>query len=67
MEKKPMPPILIHYDNTANIRRPQNPLTIMVNPSPIRRYIMRSYMNNGTIHVNYVRSNDNLIDSLTNL
>jgi len=66
MWEKPVPPILIHCDSTAAIGRVRNRF-YNGKSRPIRRKhsIMRSYINNGTINIEYVKSKDNLADPLT--
>ena len=64
--EKPIPPILIHCDSTARIGRVQNRY-YNGKSRPIRRKHsnVRSYLTNGTINVDYVKSCDNLADFLT--
>ena len=64
--EKPIPPILIHCDSTAAIGRVQNRY-YNGKSRPIRRKHsnVRSYLINGTINVDYVKSCDNLADPLT--
>ena len=64
--KKPIPPILIHCDSTVAIGRVKNRY-YNDKSRPIRRKhnIMRSYLSSGIITVNYIKSNDNLIDPFT--
>ena len=64
--EKPIPPILIHCDSTAAIGRVQNRY-YNGKSRPIRRKHsnVRSYLTNGTINVDYVKSCDNLADPLT--
>ena len=64
--EKSIPPILIHCDSTAAIGRVNNRY-YNSKSRPIRRKhsTVRSYMNNGIINVNYIKSGDNLADPLT--
>ena len=64
--EKPVPPVLIHCDSTATIGRVQNRY-YNGKSRPIRRKhsIVRSYLSNGVINVDYVKSCDNLADPLT--
>ena len=64
--EKSIPPILIHCDSTAAIGRVQN-YYYNSKSIPIRRKHsnVRSYLTNGTINVDYVKSCDNLADPLT--
>ncbi|KAF3628205.1 Phospho-2-dehydro-3-deoxyheptonate aldolase 1, chloroplastic [Capsicum annuum] len=64
--EKPIPPILIYCDSTAAIGRVQNRY-YNGKSRPIRRKHnnVRSYLINGTINVDYVKSCNNLADSLT--
>ena len=61
--KKPIPPILIHYDSTATIGRVKNRY-YKGKSRPIRRThsIVRSYLRSGIITVDYIKSNNNLVD-----
>ena len=64
--EKSIPPILIHCDSTATIGRVNNRY-YNGKSRPIRRKhsTVRSYMNNGIINVDYIKSGDNLADPLT--
>ena len=61
--EKSIPPILIHCDSTAAIGRVKNRY-YSGKPRPIRRKYstMRTYLSNGIITVDYIKSNDNLAD-----
>ena len=64
--EEPIPPILIHCDSTATIGRVQNHY-YNGKSRPLRRKHnnVRSYLINGTINVDYIKSCDNLADPLT--
>ena len=64
--KKPIPPILIHCDSTAAIGRVKNHY-YNGKSRPIRRghSTMRSYLSSGIIIMDYIKSNDNLVDPFT--
>ena len=64
--EKPIPPILIHCDSTATIGRVCN-CFYNDKSKPIRRKhnTVRSFLNNGIINIEYVKSYDNLADPLT--
>lgn len=64
--EKPIPPILIHCDSTATIGRVHNRF-YNSKSIPIRRKhsIVRSYLSNGIVNIEYVKSCDNLTDPLT--
>ena len=64
--EKPIPPILIHCDSTATIGRVRNRF-YNGKSRPIRRKhnTVRSYLSNGIINIEYVKSFDNLADPLT--
>ena len=64
--EKPIPPILIHRDSTAVIRRVKN-RNYNSKSRPIRRKhsTVRSYLSSGIITLDYIKSNDNLADSFT--
>ena len=64
--KKPIPPILIHYDSTATIGRVKNCYYIGKS-RPIRRKhsTVQSYLSSGIIIVDYIKSNNNLADPFT--
>jgi hypothetical protein len=66
MWEKPMPPVLIHCDSTAPIGRVRNTYDNGKSIS-IRRIhsTIRSYINNGTINVDYIRIGDSIADPLT--
>ena len=64
--EKPIPPILIHCDSTAAIGRVQNRSYNGKSRSIRRKHSnVRSYLINGTINIDYVKSCDNLSDPLT--
>ena len=64
--EKPIPPILIHCDSTAAIGRVQN-CYYNGNYRLIRRKHsnVRSYLTNGTINADYVKSCDSIVDPHT--
>ena len=64
--EKPIPPILIHCYSTATIGRVCNRF-YNGKSRPIRRKhnTVRSYLSNGIINIEYVKSCDNLVDPLT--
>ena len=64
--EKPIPLILIHYDSTAIIGRVHNRF-YNGKSRPIRRKYstVRSYLSNGIINIEYVKSCDNFADPLT--
>ena len=61
--EKPIPPILIHCDSTAAIGKVKNSY-YNGKSRPIRRKhsTMRSYLSGGIITMDYIKSNDNLVD-----
>ncbi|KAJ0045272.1 hypothetical protein Pint_05298 [Pistacia integerrima] len=64
--KKPNPSILIHCDSIACIGRTRNKYYNGKLRSIRRKHsTLRSYLTNGTINMDYVRSNENLADPLT--
>ena len=73
MWKKPISLVLIHCDSTATIGRVHNKYyngksrSIRRNHNIVRtnHNIVRSYINNGTINVDYISTNDNIADPLT--
>ena len=66
MWEKPISPVLIHCDNTATIGRMHNKYYNGKSRSIRKKYsTMRSYINNGTINVDYISTNDNIADPLT--
>ena len=66
MWEKPMPPVLIHCDSTATIGRVRNKYYNGKSRSIKRKHSnVRSYINNGTINVDYIRTGDNIADPLT--
>jgi hypothetical protein len=66
MWEKPMPLVLIHCDSTATIGRVRNRYYNGKSRSIRRKHsIVRSYINNGTINVDYIRTGDNIADPLT--
>ena len=64
--EKPIPPILIHCDNTVVISRVKNRY-YNGKSRPVRRKhnTMRSYWSSGIISEDYVKSNDNLANPFT--
>ena len=64
--EKPISPILIYCDRTAAIGRVKN-YYYNSKSRPIRRKhdTVRSYLSSGIITVNYIKSNDNLVDPFT--
>ena len=60
LQEKPIPPILIHCDSTATIGRVKN-CYYNGKSRPIRR----SYLSGGIIIVDYIKSNDNLVNPFT--
>lgn len=63
---KPIPPILIHCDSTTTISRVNNKYYNGKSKSIRRKHsTVRSYLSNGSIIVDYVKTNDNIVDSLT--
>ena len=68
MWERPIPPILIHCDSTATICRVHNKFYNGKSKSIRRNHsTVRSYINNGTINVDYISTNDNIADPLTKL
>ena len=66
MWEKPIPPVLIHCHSTVTIHRVQNKYYSGKSKSIRRKHnTMRSYISNGIISVNYVRTSNNLADPLT--
>ena len=66
MWEKPISPILIHCDSTATIGRVRNKYSNGKSRSIRRKHsTVRSYINNGTINVDYISTNDNIADPLT--
>ena len=64
--EKPIPPILIHCDNTAAIGRVKNCYYNGKSRPIIRKHsTMRSYLSSSIITVDYIKSNDNLADPFT--
>ena len=66
LQEKPIPPILIHCDNTAAIGRVKN-RNYNCKSRPIRRKYstVGSYLSSGIITVDYIKSNDNLANPFT--
>ena len=64
--EKPIPPILIHCDSTAAIGRIKNRY-YNGKSIPIRRKhsTIRSYLSDGIITVDYIKSNNNLANPFT--
>ena len=66
MWEKPIPPVLIHCDITATISRVRNKYYNGKSKSIRRKYsTVRSYINNGTINVYYISTNETIADPLT--
>ena len=66
MWEKPISPVLIHCDSTATIGRVHNKYYNGKSRSIRRKHsTVRSYINNGTINVNYISTNDNIANPLT--
>ena len=66
MWEKPISPVLIHCDSTATIGRVHNKYYNGKSRSIRRKHsTVRSYINNGTINVDYISTNDNIADPLT--
>ena len=66
MWEKPISPVLIHCDSTATIGRVCNKYYNGKSKSIRRKHnTVRSYINNGTINVDYISTNDNIVDPLT--
>ena len=64
--EKSVPPILIHCDSTAAIDRVKNRYYNGKSISIRRKHnIIRSYLSSGVIHVQYIKTLDNLADPLT--
>ena len=64
--EKPIPPMLIHCDSTAAIGKVKNRY-YNGKSRPIRRKhnTVRSYLSSGIIAVDYIKSNENLVDPFT--
>lgn len=61
-----VPPVLIHCDSTAAIGRVHNKYYNGKSKSIRRKHsTVRSYLSDGAINIDYVRSGDNLADPLT--
>ena len=68
MWEKPIPPVLIHCDSIATIGKVHNKHYNGKSRYIRRKHsIVRSYINNGTINVDYINTNDNSVDPLTTL
>ena len=66
MQEKPIPVVLVHCDSNATIVRVHNKYYNGKSRSIRRNHnIVRSYINNGTINVDYISTNDNIADPLT--
>ncbi|KAK4591105.1 hypothetical protein RGQ29_021339 [Quercus rubra] len=64
--EKPISPVLIHCDSIATIGRVHNKYYNGKSRSIRRKHsTVRSYINNGTINVDYISTNDNIADPLT--
>ncbi|GKV51603.1 hypothetical protein SLEP1_g58238 [Rubroshorea leprosula] len=64
--EKPVPPILIHCDSTVAIYKVNNCFYNGKSRSIRRKHsIVRSYLDNGTIHVDYIPSSENIADPFT--
>ena len=66
MWEKPMPPVLIYCDSTTTIGRMQNKYYNRKSRSIRRKHsTVKSYINNGTINVDYIKTGDTIADPLT--
>ena len=66
--EKPIPPILIHFDSTNAIGRVQNCYYNGKSRTIRRKHSnVRSYLTNGTIDVDYVKSCDIFADPLEHI
>ena len=66
MWEKPISPVLIHCDSIATIVRVHNKYYNDKSKSIRRKHsTVRSYINNGTINVDYISTNANIADPLT--
>ena len=66
MWEKLIPPFLIHCDSTTTIGRVRNKYYNGKSRFIRRKHsTVRSYINNGTINVDYISTNDNIADPLT--
>jgi len=66
MWEKPISPVLIHCDSTATIGRVHNKYYNGKSRSIRKKHsTVRSYINNDTINVDYISTNDNIVDPLT--
>ena len=66
MWEKPISPILIHCDSTTTIGRVRKKYYNRKSWSIRRKHsTVRSYINNGTINVDYIRNGDNIVDPFT--
>ena len=64
--EKPISPVLIHCDSTTTIGGVRNKYHNGKSRSIRRKHrTVRSYINNGTINVDYISTNDNIVDPLT--
>ncbi|GKU85679.1 hypothetical protein SLEP1_g312 [Rubroshorea leprosula] len=64
--EKPAPPILIHYDSTVAIYKVNNHFYNGKSRSIRRKHsIVRSYLDNETIQVDYIPSSENIADPFT--
>ena len=63
---KPVPAVCIHYDNQAALRKAHNFVYNGKSRHIRRRHnTVRQLLSNGTISIDYVRTNDNLADPFT--
>ncbi|XP_075670245.1 uncharacterized protein LOC142640016 [Castanea sativa] len=66
MWEKPISPVLIHCDSTATIGKVRNKYYNGKSRSIRRKHsTVRSYINNDTINVDYISTNDNIANPLT--
>ena len=66
MLEKPISLVLIHCDSIATIGRVHNKYYNGKSRSIRKKHsIVRSYINNSTINVDYISTNDNIADPLT--
>ena len=66
MWEKTISPVLIHWDSITTIGRVRNKYYNGKSRSIRRKHsTVRSYINNGTINVDYISINDNIADPLT--
>ena len=64
-QKRPVPVILIHYDSTAGIAKVHNHYYNGKRQQIRRKHsTIREFLTTGAVIVDYVRSDDNLVDPL---